>query len=441
MRNQTLPGRFGVILSMTLGWQILYLLCIAVLGSIVANSGEMNPALLPSNIAIVNGQPYKWKWVPTMGWSLSTMDDQPLPASERRSVMLGATLLSRAAHDSLVSDALFPVESWSMNGFFRAVNVAEPWYIIQEKVGDHFTVYLAGYSNRTRAPIRYLGAKGESSTVPPPEDRFRPLSGSRSMFNDMGTIVVNNRVRGLLDTTSGQEASVRENFLLITQEGLEAINIRTGKTVQILPSNTLYTMASPTNYKHEFGGMSVDPGDGSVTLLLRTSDMVYTLKNLEVTAQTLIPQELRNRDFTILPVSSDVIYYALYQGENALGQAPNQLFKCDSSGHILETYAVKQPEYRNDFLRRSRYLPIVMFCASPLTIAGVFAGLEPTPELTTAELLQIAWPAILVLIACGAGSAFAAWKLAPRFSGAHAQFGWLAYVFVFALPSQAPSVG
>lgn len=434
MRQNSRLGAFGTTLSMTFGWQCLYGPCVTILGLILFSNVSMDSDERPGSIAIVDDRPFVWKYAPGAGWSLWNLDGQPPQGTEPRAVALGATLLSRASQNQVDSSSFLSRESWSMNSFLLGTNFTERWFVIKEKVGDHDTIYLVSYSNHSRRPIRYIGTKGSSATMPPLEERFQPLDATRSLFNEMGTNPAGGGHVSMLATAPPiYDTSVKQYLGLLSQNGLQSINVDDGSSKQLISSSTLYTLASSTNYEYERGGVIYKRDPEGTALFLRSTDTLYVIRNFEISGEFAIPEALRERDFTAIQVKPKVIYYASSDGDLTSAPYPNELLLCNTDGKILETHKVNQPPYIKNG-HPLWYLPVIVICPSPLIIPAILMSPEPEPFLRTSEKLKILWPAILLLSLCGVASAVGAWKLAPRYSGAPAKWGWLVYVLIFGLP-------
>ncbi|MDB5341243.1 MAG: hypothetical protein JWN70_6862, partial [Planctomycetaceae bacterium] len=94
---------------------------------------------------------------------------------------------------------------------------------------------------------------------------------------------------------------------------------------------------------------------------------------------------------------------------------------------------ILQPPRRETVSKWDEFAMTALY-PSPLLIlatAGMDLAYWRTPIW---QLIEKYAAAIVLLLVCGLLSSIAAWKLAPRFSGAPAEWGWLVFIFFMGLP-------
>lgn len=427
MRQDTLLGRLGTALSFTAGFQVEYLVGLILLSFFVVKNVPADPANMPLAIVIADGQPVTrlFSYIdPSNKWDFRTLDGQPIQLREKQRLMWGGTLLVSEAYPQ----PLFTRQaSWSITGLLLNENQSEPWYFVRRLEGARQTGYFVAYSNFTRAPVRYLGTQGSSTTMPSPDQQFQ-LRSSADILTE----------QGVLSGYQGGMYPLIGSLSLLTSDGCYRVDLKNQTTKKIISATDLVGMSRLTTMQHELGnfGQSVSPAE---PLLVRGPDTIYQFVNDQIIAQYKIPAELIDRGCNVYPVDKNTIYYAATLGKKIHSMyVPHDLLKCDAAGQTLQTWKIKQPEnsaYDNTSAPQlSNYLLGILLFPAPAEMLFTLGFDSPGPHLTRLDLVRIIWPSLLLLIVCGVLSAIGAWLLAPRFSGAPLEWGWLAFVFVFGLP-------
>ncbi len=423
MRFDTFLGRLGAVCLLSLGYQVLHITVAIVLATMSPQGVKLPPEQQPTTIGISDGRPLLWHADYGLGsWEFRSPDGQPVKVREKQPFASGVHLFTN--DEVTVSN----FGGWSTVGFVIDRNYTEPWFFIQETVGQNVTGYFVAYSSRTRLPTLYLGANGQSATLPSPDQRFQLLRGNWDVVTDEGNVLASYSYAVSGFATAGR-------ISILTKSGLEYVDIKARTVSRVVASDNLSSLGSTRQQEFVHGYLSQKTLSDDDPMLVRSSDTVFQIDHEKIATRYTIPESLRKKWFTAYPVDANTIYYATTLGtERRASFNPRNLFECDGSGGIRKTWNVSQPPKEFYSHRNLDYLAIAAIFPTPLHIVGSLVALNPTEGIDRAELIREVWPSFLVVLLCGILSAIGAWQLSPRFSGAPVQWGWLIFVFVFGLP-------
>ncbi|MES2793530.1 MAG: hypothetical protein V4719_28210 [Planctomycetota bacterium] len=429
MRHDTFLGRLGAIGTLSLGYQVLYVAGIIIVATLFARENTGDPEKQPWGLVLADGMPLLTRTNPRGSDRIfRSLDGQPKTVQERQTFAMGAQLFTRGDLVDTQSG------KWSKVRLSDSGNFTEPWFFLQEQVGDVFTGYFVAYSNATRMPLLYLGANGQSTSVPSPEQRFQLLRGKWNASTEEGAELSTYIDYNQAITTSGR-------ILVFTTTGLECVDLKTRTVSNVVSFSDLSSLAAPRQGEFAFGYLSPKPLSVDDRTLLRGGDSIFEIKQGKVATSYIIPETLRKQYFTAYLVDDGTMYYATTSGKVYLAPShygsppsPDNLLKCDKAGRVLQQWAIKQPLQEISLPTNLDFLCITALFPTPLTIVGTLAANNPHSGIDRAELVRRVWPSYLVMFCCGILSVIGAWKLAPRFSGAPVEWGWMVYVFLFGLP-------
>lgn len=434
MKQDSIVGRIGSTLALGFGYLCLHGLVLGLLWAVLAPLAAQGPDQSAPTLVFSNGQPlFRVPWQLNQSWEFATLDGQQVESIPGRKHLLGATL--GLPGDAWGALQFQPPPDWKITQFVLGRNLSMMWYFVQERVGDQFTGYFAGYSNVTRRPSIYVGRQGESEVPPPPAERFQLVSGSVDVLTDAGWPLNYQSFPSMLESGSGTGSNVIGSLKLLTQRGVEHVDLNQRQVRVMFPNAELFTWASLHTYEVNDGSLSQSATSEATPILLRSAATVYLLQKERVQQQYTIPIELRERIFRIIPVDRDVVYYVTsLTGPIATSGIEADLVKCDATGKILETRSLPTHIEARSTQRRRDATMMAIICPVPIQLLATLRMTGMNGVFWAQNWLSEAWPSIVCLMAIGIGCIVVLIRVTQRSGAARLPWGWMVFVGVFGLP-------
>ncbi len=438
MRATTLPGRIGVVLGSSLGFQVLYVVGLVCLSLLFVRNIPADPTIMPRVLIVADGHPLLTRGLWTGRWSEFTdLEGKPVALAAETPVQLGVHLAARgelAGADRMIQ------RNYSAAAF-GLVDRAERWYFVQERIGAQNTGFFAMYLNGQATKISYLGRDGPLNTPPSPDQKFHLVpGGNQSVVGEDGRTVVaaNMAYRPLVDSenrTAGFQQSGA--VYVITTSGLDRVDLRSQTVTRMVEATGLVSINVRLEHTLNLANAQLEqsrmpPG----SFLLRSRDTVFHVDGGNVKAKFAIPPGLLDTGFAVFFSDASSIAYSTNSDPNAIygSYVANKLFQCDATGRILKETDIEQPKVDTGTDGILGQLFVSVICPAPIQLPFALVS-QSSLTVNSARALAAKYPLGAILpILCGCLAVIGAWKLTPRFCGAPAGWGWLVLVFILGLP-------
>lgn len=438
MRATTLSGRIAVVLGTSLGFQILYVVGLVCLSLLFVHNIPADPTTMPRVLIVADGHPLLTRGLWTGRWSEFTdLEGKPVALADETPVQMGVHL--PASGELAGADRM--IQRNFSAAAFGLVDHPERWYFVQERTGAQNTGFFAMYLNGQTTKISYLGPDGRLNMPPSPDQKFHLVPGlSQSVVGEDGRTLVaaNMAYRPLVDSenrTAGFQQSGA--VYVISTSGLDRVDLRNQTVTRMVEATGLVSINIRLDHTLNLANAQLDqsrtpPG----TFLLRSGDTLFQVVGGGVKAKFVIPTVLRDKGFTVFLTNASSIFYSISSDPNSIygSYVGNKLYQCDAAGRILKESDILQPVpvTQTDSIAAQIFVSVI--CPAP--IQWPFALLAQAEfSVNSAMALAGKYPLGVALpLICGCLAAIGAWKLAPRFSGARANWGWLVLVFILGLP-------
>ncbi len=435
MRSDRLLAQFGTVMGLSLGFLILYLAAVFIVMAVI----ETRPRVYERtdygySLMEVKGEILREKWLAKGDPDISTLDGRSVKLPERYEYRREASLdvLDPQQVDS--ANRRFP--EWGIIGFYVGRR-GSPWFFIQRRTGSQLHGYFVHYSKQSRAPTTYLGANGESATPPPPDQQFQLRLPD--FIAELEREIYSTQVATRSPLSEDVSRSVGLPLGIVyfhSTTGLERVDLNRRIVAKVVADPDLQSFAKHAVYEtdKELGERAaIDP---RLAILLRGKTTIVEVPLKGIRSKYIIPESLRGINLGVYPINADSIYF----GTSALGLDGNvrhqKVFQCDAAGRIIKDWSLPQPQVKSANPIWAELGTTTLF-PTPLLMGAAYVVNEEMAKTPVRELVHKYMLTIVLLLVYGTLSSLAAWRLAPRFSGASAQWGWLVFVFIAGLPGLA----
>ena len=435
MRSDRLLAQFGAVMGCALGFLILYLAAVFIVMAVI----ETRPRVYKHSdygfsLMEVKGEILREKWLSNGDPDISTLDGRSVKLPERYEYRPEASLdvLDPKQVDS--ANRRFP--KWGIIGFYVGRRNS-PWFFILERTGSRLRGYFVHYSKQTLAPLTYLGANGESATPPLPDQQFqlRLPDFIVELEREISSTQVATR-SPLSDGVLSRVGMPQGIVYFQSTTGLERVDLNRRNVAKVVADPDLQSSAGHVVYENdkEFGERPAN--DSRRAVLLRGKTTIVEIPRKGNQTKYIIPESLRGINLGVYPINADSIYFVTSAQGLDGNVRHNKVFQCNAAGQIIKDWDIPQPRRKPENPIWAELGTTTLF-PTPLLMGAAYLVNEKFAETPVRELIHKYRLTIVLLLVYGALSSLAAWRLAPRFSGGPAQWGWLVFVFIAGLPGLA----
>ena len=210
--------------------------------------------------------------------------------------------------------------------------------------------------------------------------------------------------------------------------GLERVDLNRRNVAKVVADPDLQSSAGHVVYENdkEFGERPAN--DSRRAVLLRGKTTIVEIPRKGNQTKYIIPESLRGINLGVYPINADSIYFVTSAQGLDGNVRHNKVFQCNAAGQIIKDWDIPQPRRKPENPIWAELGTTTLF-PTPLLMGAAYLVNEKFAETPVRELIHKYRLTIVLLLVYGALSSLAAWRLAPRFSGGPAQWGWLVFVF------------
>ena len=394
-----------------------------------------------------------------LDWSYRSLDGKPLPNQEDDEFLTAANLAEPVKPPWLYETPI----SWPerVAGISDQQRTPTAWYVVRDDRPEG-RGYLAGFDEKSKLPVGYIGRKGFRRTMPPVEEWFdlgrRTLTWGSGALASMtqfqsGGLALN---YGVSPATSDQLLPPWQIFLIDGEKLLEIDLLERSLRTTFESSGlvSVATLLEPLPAAHaDADGEEKTAGSGThadndtvsnllkqvARIALRTTDRIVVLDpRTGDQSQYSLPESVRNKTIQTYSTGDDQL--VIQWGDNYFEP---QLIWLKSDGTVAREEKVTLASYQGQGSGTEGM--IVAIAAAPIPIgwiSGIFVfgplGTLETRQASTfaeavARTLEPIWPALIAVIAIGVALAAWTYRLQRKYHRP-ATGVWCTFVFLLGAP-------